>query len=58
MDKVIEGLQVTDEQRENNTKAVQSNPLLGQMMKQWEIVAGTDNINSVQEVFGNLLNNL
>ena len=51
MDKVIEGLQVTDEQRENNTKAVQSNPLLGQMMKQWEIVAGTDNINSVQEVF-------
>lgn len=35
IDKVIEGLSMTDEQRQNNMAAVKSNPLLGEMMSPW-----------------------
>ena len=36
IDKVIEGLSMTDEQRQNNMDAVKSNPMLGQMMSPWK----------------------
>ena len=36
IDKVIEGLSMTDEQRKNNMAAVKSNPLLGEMMSPWK----------------------
>ena len=36
IDKVIEGLSMTDEQRQNNMAAVKSNPMLGQMMSPWK----------------------
>lgn len=54
IDKVIEGLSVTDEQKQNNTAAVKSNPLLGQMMKSWEVYAGKDTqsfLNIAQQFF-------
>ena len=36
IDKVIEGLSITDEQRKNNMAAVKSNPMLGEMMSPWK----------------------
>lgn len=36
IDKVIEGLSMTDEQRQNNMAAVKSNPMLEQMMSPWK----------------------
>ena len=36
IDKVIEGLSMTDEQRQNNMAAVKSNPMLGEMMSPWK----------------------
>lgn len=56
IDKVIEGLSVTDEQKQNNTAAVKSNPLLGQMMKSWEVYAGKDTQNflNIAQQFFNL----
>lgn len=56
IDKIIEGLSVTDEQKQNNTAAVKSNPLLGQMMKSWEVYAGKDTQNflNIAQQFFNL----
>ena len=36
IDKVIEGLSMTDEQRKNNIAAVKSNPMLGQIISGWQ----------------------
>lgn len=55
IDKVIEGLSMTDEQRQNNTTAVKSNPLLGTMMKQWEVMAGKD-VQGFLDIAGQIFN--